>query len=208
VEEPLFLRADPAAVREAARAQLDRMRPEQRHVRGLFAGGTLCYQAQAIFAHARLTVHSNGPLHGMRELPDANQSRDDSLVDMGAEEFVQGRPHPMIDATLRRRRLEQEGQDPTVAVLLLDFVLGAISAGDPVGDLLGAIRGAQESNRRRGGHLCVAASVCGTDGDRQGLERQARALMDAGALVFPSAALAAGFCCEVRRQLAARKEAR
>lgn len=207
VAEPAFLRADAALMRAAARAQLDGMRPEQRHVRGLFAGGTLCYQAQTIFARAGLTVHSNSPLHGMRELRDPGQSCEDALVDLGAEEFVQGRPHPMIDATLRRKRLEQEALDPTVAVVLLDFVLGPISSSDPVGDMRDAIVGAQMSALRRGGHLCVAASVCGTEGDPQGLERQTRALADIGALVFPSAALAAAFCREARLQLAAGKEA-
>ncbi len=205
-EEPAFLRADAARQRTAIEAQLARMRPEQRHVRGLFAGGTLCYQAQSIFSRAGLVVHSNAPLPGMRELADARRSREDSLVDMGAEEFVEGRPHPMIDATLRRRRLEQEAQDPTVALVLLDFVLGTIASRDPVGELLDAIRLAQEGAARRAGHLCLVASVCGTDADAQGLGRQVRALADAGVLVFPSAALAAGFARDARLQLAAREE--
>jgi succinyl-CoA synthetase alpha subunit len=208
VEPPAFLvRLDPSAP-HALQAQLARMRPEQRHVRGLFSGGTLCYQAQALFLRAGLVVDSNSPLHGMRELQASGQGRGDSLLDMGAEELVQGRPHPMIDATLRRGRLEEEGRDPSVALVLLDFILGAISSADPVGDLLPAIRGAQDAARGRGGHLCVVASVCGTEGDAQGLERQARALAEAGVLVFPSAAQAAGFCRDARLLLDARREAR
>jgi hypothetical protein len=45
----------------------------------------------------------------------------------------------MIDATLRRERILSEGRDPAVALLLLDFILGAISSRNPVGDLLDAI---------------------------------------------------------------------
>jgi hypothetical protein len=208
VPAPAFLRLDPDVLRERAGAQLDGMRREQRHVRGLFAGGTLCYQSQAIFLRAGLIVHSNSPLHGMRELPDPQESREDAFVDMGAEVFVQGRPHPMIDASLRRKRLAREGEDPTVALVLLDFILGAISSPDPVGDMLPAVRGAQEAALRRGGRLCLVASVCGTDGDAQGLEPQARALIEAGVLVFPSNAQAAAFCRETVLALQDRKEAR
>ncbi len=126
---------------------------------------------------------------------------------MGAEIFVEGRPHPMIDATLRRKRLIQEGSDPTVAVILLDFILGAISSRDPVGDLLGAIRQSAEDARRRGGYLCMVASVCGTDEDAQDLRRQRSDLETAGVRVFPSAAQAAAFCAEVALRLGRRTEA-
>ena len=78
---------------------------------------------------------------------------------------------------------------------------------DPVGDVLDAIRNACDAARGRGGHLCVVASVCGTDEDGQGLKRQKAALTEAGVLVFPSAAQAAGFCREAALTLAGRKEA-
>ena len=113
----------------------------------------------------------------------------------------------MIDASLRAKRLEQEGDDPTVALILLDFILGAISSRDPVGDLLGAVRTAQNAAQRRGGHLGVVASVCGTDDDAQGLQAQKHALAEAGVLVFPSNAQAAAFCATAALLLAARKEA-
>ena len=34
------------------------------------------------------------------------------LVDMGADEFTAGRPHPMIDSSLRRERISAEAQRP------------------------------------------------------------------------------------------------
>ena len=195
-----------ASLQDIASARIGDMRPAQRYIRGLFAGGTLCYQSQAIFRSAGLVVHSNAPLQGMLGLPDPLESCGSCFVDMGAEIFVKGRPHPMIDASLRMHRLVQEGNDPAVALILLDFILGAISSRDPVGDLLGAIRSAQEAARRRGGHLCVVASVCGTDEDAQGLQAQKRALAEAGVLVFPSNAKAAGFCREVMLALPDRQE--
>jgi succinyl-CoA synthetase alpha subunit len=191
-----------------AAAEVTKMRPSQRYVRGLFAGGTFCYQSQAIFRHAGLVVHSNSPLHGMEELADPRTSVESSFVDMGAEVFVEGRPHPMIDATLRRQRLEEEGKDATVAVVLLDFILGAISSRDPVGDLISSVRSVQELASRRGDHLCFVASVCGTDQDAQGLAAQIKALSDAGVFVFLSNAQAAAFCREIAMLLPVRKEKR
>jgi len=204
---PDFLDGDAGAMRLAATAQIAAMRPEQRHIRGLFSGGTLCYQSQAIFRGAGLVVHSNAPLEGMPGLADPRVSEASSFVDMGAELFVEGRPHPMIDAATRRQRLEQEARDPEVALVLLDFILGANAAPDPAGDLLGPIRTAQRAARARGGQLCVAASVCGTEGDAQGLQAQTSALAEAGVLVFRSNARAAAFCREAMLLLAGRKEA-
>ena len=177
----------PTFLRPGVSPRVTGLRPEQRHVRGLFAGGTLCYQAQAIFGQAGLTVHSNAPLHGMPALEDPEQSVGNTFLDMGAESFVEGRPHPMIDGSQRRRRLERELGDPSVAVVLLEFILGTLSSADPVGEVLDILP--------KG--LCVAASVCGTEGDAQGLERQVRALEGAGVRVFPTAAQAAYFCRDV-----------
>lgn len=189
----------------AAGAQLQGLLPEQRSVRGLFAGGTFCYQAQAMFGEAGLEVRSNAPMPGASSL--SARSAGHVFLDLGAEEFVAGRPHPMIDPALRRQRLLEAGEDPSVGIILLDFILGAIASKDPAGDLLAAIRSAQEAARRRGGRLCIAASVCGTEGDAQGRASQIAALAGAGVLVFPTAARAAAFCRDAAMQLQNRKEA-
>ncbi len=190
---PARLRADLAGLKALAAEEVARMQPAQKWIRGLFAGGTFCYQSQAIMRQAGIELHSNAPVPGARELNDPHASFAHSLVDMGAEIFVEGRPHPMIDARLRRERVIREGGDPGIALLLLDFILGAVSSEDPVGDLLPAIGTAQATVRERGGYLCVAASVCGTDQDTQDLEEQAGKLRKAGVLVFPSNAQAALF---------------
>ena len=203
---PESLRFDARAMRARAAEEAGKMRMEQRYVRGLFSGGTFCYQSQAIFLCSGLPVYSNAPLHWLRDLSDPGASHEHAFIDMGAERFVEGRPHPMIDATLRRQRIRQEGKDPTVAFILLDVVLGANASKDPAGDLLDAIQAAQKEAQRSGRHLGFVASVCGTDGDAQGLQSQTRALSDAGVLVFPSNALAAAYCREAALMLMHRKE--
>ncbi|RPI24298.1 MAG: hypothetical protein EHM70_21455, partial [Chloroflexota bacterium] len=173
--------------------EAQRWLPEQRYIRGLFAGGTFCFQAQQVVQEAGIPVYSNTPLDSRYRLENPEQSLEHSLIDLGDDHFTQGKPHPMIDAGERCRRILQEAGDPEVAVLLLDFILGEISSRDPVGDLIGAIRQSQDLAARRGGHLTIVASICGTDLDTQGLDRQKAMLLDAGIVLMPSSAKAAEY---------------
>jgi FdrA protein len=170
-------------------------RPEQKYLRGSFAGGTFCYQSQQIFREANILVHSNAPLDSKDKLEDSNHSLEHTLVDMGTDEFTRGKPHPMISGTLRKQRILTESRDPQMAVLLLDFILGYNASMDPVGELLDAILTAKQTAQKRGGSLTVVASVCGTDGDPQDLNLQIKLLKEAGVTVFHSNARAASFCC-------------
>src|SRR5262249_33353881 len=100
-------------------------------------------------------------------------------------------PHPMIDPRLRQERLLKEAEDPEVAVILLDVVIGYGAHDDPAGALAEAIRAARSRAAAGGRYLAVVAHVWGTAQDPQGLERQERALREAGALVLPTNAQAA-----------------
>lgn len=164
---------------------------EQKYIRGVFAGGTFCYQAQQVLQDAGLHVHSNAPLPGNPVLEDPRRSVEHSIMDLGAEVFTDGRAHPMIDAGLRGERILAEARDPQVAVLLLDFILGYGAAEDPAGDLAGAIKEARRLAAERKGNLAVVASVCGTEGDPQDYGRQVRTLEEAGATVVSESSRAA-----------------
>ena len=93
---------------------------------------------------ARLLVLSNEPLQKDMQLPDSQRSSGHTLVDMGADEFTRGRPHPMIDSSLRAQRIVAEAQDPEVGVLLIDCILGYGASLDPAGELAPAVRQAKE----------------------------------------------------------------
>jgi len=164
----------------------------QRYLRGIFSGGTLCYEAQVIWKEMLGGfVHSNAPLTGGPALPDPTKSTGHTAVDLGEEEFTVGRPHPMIDNDLRIRRLLQEGGDPETAVIMLDVVLGYGAHPDPAGELGPAIRQARSLAREAGRELHVVASVTGTEGDPQGFQRTTSLLEQAGAIVCDSNAAAA-----------------
>ncbi len=169
----------------------------QKYVRGLFAGGTFCYQAQQVMLAHGLPINSNAPLSGSSPLTDSGRSTGNSLVDMGADEFTQGYPHPMVDSSQRAKRIVDEAADPEVAVLLIDAILGYSAADDPVGDLVPAMTQAKKIALERGDTLSIVASVCGTVKDPQGLQSQIDQFEAIGARVFPSACQAAEFAAKL-----------
>lgn len=169
----------------------ERLEPEQRYLRGLFSGGTLTSEALVVWEDILGDVFSNVALEPRWKLKDTTHCEGNCALDLGEEEFTVGRPHPMIDNDLRIRRLMQEAADPEVGVIVLDVVLGYSAHPDPASELGPAIRRAQEQAAGEGRELIVVASVTGTKEDPQGLERQGRALEDAGAIVCTCNAAAA-----------------
>jgi ribosomal protein S12 methylthiotransferase accessory factor YcaO len=107
----------------------------------------------------------------------------------------------MIEPSTRVERLEAEGNDPEVACLLLDCVIGFGSHPDPAGAMASAIVEAREKAARRGGYLPVIASVTGTPGDYQGMAAQKAALEAAGATVMPSNYAASMLALEIMRKV-------
>src|SRR6266540_1589137 len=140
-------------------------------VHGLFAGGTLCDEARLIAAGA-------GVAH--------------TMVDFGDDRLTAGRPHPMIDGSLRIEALARE----PAGVVLLDVVLGHAADPDPAAALAPALAAAGE----RG--VLGVVSLIGTAGDPQGMPRQAAALCEAGAAVFASNAEAARYAVGLARSAA------
>jgi FdrA protein len=129
-----------------------------RWLRGLFVGGTMASEARLI---------ATGLL----------SSEGHTFVDFGDDQYTTGRAHPMIDPTLRLEHLARAAADPETGVLLLDVVLGHGAEPDPAALLAPALAGVPQP---------VVVAVVGTAADPQGLDRQVRALADAGAEVHLS----------------------
>jgi FdrA protein len=163
---------------------------DQQYVRGLFSGGTLCYESEIVLQPLLGEVFSNAPIKPENKILGGAPSKKHTCIDMGAEEFVEGRAHPMIDFSLRNLRILQEARDPETAVILIDVELGYGSNNDPAGQLVPAIQKAKALAKEAGRHLPIVASVVGTEGDFQGLASQEKALLDAGVLIMPSNAQA------------------
>jgi FdrA protein len=158
--------------------------PERTAVRGLFSGGTLCYEALVLLGRVLGPVWSNTPIDKRYGLPAPRNAS--VCLDLGEEEYTKGRPHPMIDPEARIDLIREAGRDPAVAVVLLDVVLGHGAHPDPAGLLApvcAEIAGA--------GGPPVVAYVLGTDHDPQGYRDQVGALVAAGCVVTETAARAA-----------------
>ena len=157
-------------------------------IRGVFAGGTFCFESQLLCQQEGFFAASNTPVAGNTRLDDIWHSKGHTLVDLGDDDFTRGRPHPMIDPTLRNQRIQAELADPAVAVVLFDLVLGYGAAPDPAAELTAVIRHA----RNQGGDVpLLIAHVCGTNSDPQNREQNIKALQDAGVLVASCNAQAA-----------------
>ncbi len=165
---------------------LERFASGQKFLRGLFSGGTLAYEAQHILEGYLPKVWANAPIHKEFKLPNSNVSQEHSIVDLGEDEFTVGRLHPMMDNELRIRRLYEEANDPSVAVIMIDVVIGYGSHPNPACELAPAIAKAKADAKKAGRYLEVVAVVTGTDEDPQDLNLQITQLKDAGAWVDTS----------------------
>jgi len=158
---------------------------------GLYSGGTLCAEGQAILRRAGLAVASNVPIPGAVPLEAAGAPRESApsgsppaeghvIIDLGADEYTVGRPHPMIEPAMRSESLTEILADSTVAAVVLDVVLGTGSHPDPAGSVVDVLAAAPPDRPP------VVASVCGTDLDPQDHDAQRRSLEHAGVFVAES----------------------
>jgi FdrA protein len=191
-EVHILLEDENANLAEQAKRLKANLNASQRYLRGLFSGGTLCYEAQVIWKETlNSSVYSNAPLPQEPALPDSMKGYRHTAIDLGEEEFTVGRPHPMIDNDLRVRRLLQEARDPEVAVIMLDVVLGFGAHPDPASELGKAVEEAKKLARSDGRDLLVVASVTGTEEDPQSLDQTTSTLESAGVIVCESNSAAA-----------------
>ena len=155
---------------------------------GLYSGGTLCAEGQAILRRAGQDVASNAPIPGVarEEQAESGGKRHPPgraghvLLDLGAGEYTTGRPHPMIEPAMRSPALARALADPGIAVVLLDVVLGTGSHLNPAAAVARVVESAP-ANRP-----ALVASVCGTDLDPQDATAQKQTLERVGVFVAAS----------------------
>lgn len=149
-----------------------RLQPQQKYIRGLFCGGTLCDETMFAVMEKHGDVYSN----------------------------IQPDPEFRLKDINRSSRLIEEARDPEVAVIVMDFVLGFGSHEDPVGSTIEAIKEAKAIAAAEGRELIILAYVLGTDLDTPSLEQQSQMLLDAGVILASSSTntglLAREFICK------------
>jgi FdrA protein len=184
---------DPGAgLQGAVAGAIARLDPGRRSVVGLFSGGTLCYESMVVMSRHLGPIHSNVPLDPAWGLPAPAGAH--VCLDLGEEEYTQGRPHPMIDPAARAEHIAEAAAGAGVAAILIDVVLGYGSHDDPAAVLAPACRQAAAAGE------VVVAYVLGTEADPQVRSAQCRALEEAGCLLGPTGARAALMAAAVARR--------
>ena len=147
---------------------------------GLFCGGTLCTESLVLSRRAGISVTSNITMDGVgTDSPDGHR-----LLDLGADEFTQGKPHPMIEPAIRDDAVKAVMENSQVGVLLVDMVIGFGAHSDPATQFVNSLKNIRHSD------IDIIASVTGTEDDPQQRSRQMSILSQAGIVVASSNAAA------------------
>ncbi len=163
-----------------------KLNPQQRYIRGLFCGGTICEEVASLVREKYPNVYSNISKNPAYKLENLNESKEHTFIDFGDDQFTQGRPHPMIDPSIRLERIVKEAKDPEVGVIAIDLILGYGAHEDPVEVTLPAIKEAKSIAEKEGRHIEILAFVLGTELDPQNFELQVKKLMDEGVTISSS----------------------
>lgn len=167
------------------------------YLAALYSGGTLCEEALHIWGEQLGPVYSNLPLKPAWQWQAQQAQPGHYALDLGADEYTRGRPHPMIDPEARMKYVREAIRNPQVGVILLDIVLGYCAHHNPSEIYAPLILESLQQARQHRRRLSYIVSLCGTVDDPQRLSYQEARLRDAGAEVYTSNAAAAARCLEL-----------
>ncbi|WP_455419830.1 acyl-CoA synthetase FdrA [Limosilactobacillus fermentum] len=174
----------PTAVAEELPVPDVKLAEGQKNIKAYYSGGTLAYEA-ATMINDTVGLNAESGIDGAILNQDGYE-----VLDLGDDVYTQGRPHPMIDATVRKQMMTDAGQDPETAVILIDDVLGYGTHDDMAGELAPTIKKVIADAKAQGRELPVVATIVGTDLDIQDCAGQKKTLEEAGAVVCQSNAQA------------------
>ncbi|GAB4028619.1 MAG: acyl-CoA synthetase FdrA [Elusimicrobiota bacterium] len=183
------------ALSEKIKAEKAKKKKGQVYLRGLFSGGTFASQALWLLKPSIGPIFSNIPLSPELKLKNSMKLEKNSIIDLGEDEFTFGRPHPMIDYSLRNRLIVEQAGYRDVSVLLLDVVLGYGSNMNPLEELREPVKKAFSANPS----LSIVAAVTGTSMDPQDKKSLTAGLKDLGVLVLENNYLSAFVAGEIIR---------
>lgn len=180
-----------------ARELAGKLTAQRKKLKGLYTGGTLCTESQLILQTAGLETASNAPAPGALSI-EQNPTSDYQIIDLGADEYTVGRPHPMMEPMVRVSALEDALRDTSIAVILLDVVLGYGAHENPAQAVVDTM---QNFLHTENDNPIVIASVCGTEADPQGLHQQRAALTVSGVTVCNCNSAAAELAAAIIKQI-------
>ncbi len=180
-------------------------------LRAVYSGGALCREAVAIALPILAgdapgqACSANFSMPGCVRVSGSGPDRGHGFVDMGAPEFTGGRPHPLLNPSMKLERLVAELCKPEVSVVLTDIVLGSGVALDQSAELVRARDKAAHLTQGASRECAIVTSVCGTDSDPVSRSLEVDILQKAGILVAGSNARAAGLAARLACGTATRR---
>lgn len=160
-------------------------------VKGLYSGGTLANEAAMLIADA---LDLGDIQNEQGYILNANGFE---VMDLGDDFYTQGKPHPMIDPSVRINKLKEVLQDETTGIVLFDVVLGYGSHPDMANALIPQITEALDHAKANNRELHLIATVVGTDSDPQSYSQAIQDLKAAGVLVETTNARAVRLALEL-----------
>lgn len=147
-------------------------------ITGLYTGGTLAAEAAMLLAK-KLAINLSSQ-HDQGVMLDVNGHK---IIDLGDDFYTIGRPHPMIDPSIREQAIANLGKQPQVGVLLVDLVIGYGANANPAESIVNGIKQASQ-HRCQDNPLIVIATVTGSEQDPQCRSTQIAALREANIIVM------------------------
>lgn len=105
------------------------------------------------------------------------------VIDLGDDQYTQGKPHPMIDPTTRAQYMVKAMEDPSTSVILFDIVLGYGSHEDMASALAPSIERIKTQAKEEKREVYFVTTICGTNKDPQSYDKQKQILEDAGVII-------------------------
>jgi len=172
-------------LREIIKQEMLHFTPEQKYFRGIYCGGTFTEEGLIYFSqHNRgVPLYSNLKNRYSIKLDSHLVSKENSILDLGSEDFTEDAPHPVFDPSIRLKRFYKEIEDPEVAVILLDFITGPGVHEDPITPF---VRAYEKEVVGKGRSVTVITSICGSLEDPQNIVEKADLLRNAGIIVTDS----------------------
>ena len=146
---------------------------------GLYSGGTLASEAVFLLKES-LKISDEKEKEGYMLCSSACD-----IIDLGDDLYTKGKPHPMMDSEVRKKKILETAENiHKPLIILLDVVLGYGAENNPAKELAEGIREAQAVKKARGERLEVIVNLLGSVRDPQDIYTQEAILRDAGAYVY------------------------
>ena len=147
-------------------------------IKAYYSGGTLAGEAAMLINESVFSAGEMKSGHGYMLKKDGFE-----VIDLGDDEYTQGKPHPMIDPTVRVQYMEKAMEDKSTSVILFDLVLGYGSHEDMASALAPSIEKLKAQAKAENRKIHFVTTVCGTNKDPQNYENQKKIMEEAGVIV-------------------------